>query len=196
MIRQTLDQHLMVFAQHLVLYRIYRDRITPITNVEYEQYIAMLSNLHRDAIRVLNEHGVNMYGNNINMDDLVALNTAETELTLLICFIHTYIDDDVDHGSQLAQMVAGLFLAPDTVTDDMMNIDNLPSFYRFFVYNFMMHEHLDEADVQVVDMVLEPYLYGDTIPYNALFNLENHTAGAVNHGDLIGARALVEITTF
>ncbi|MBP9792122.1 MAG: hypothetical protein KBC27_02815 [Rickettsiales bacterium] len=145
----------------------------------------MLSNLHREAIRILNIYGVNMYGNNLNINDLDALNDAERDITLIIwTFIYTYINDDMDYGPQLAQRIAGLFLVPDTVTDEMMNVDNLPDFYRFFVYNFMMHgQNADEADVRVIDQVLVPYVYRGDIPYDELLNALNITA-VVNHDDI------------
>ena len=182
LIRQTQDPHLILFAQHLVIYRMYRGlRI----NLEYEQYITMLSNLYREAMRILNEYGVNMYGHNQNIGDLEEINRAEIEIDFLILdFIHTYINDDVDYASQVAQMIAALFLAPDTVTDDMMEIDNLPNFHRFFVYNFMMHgQVVDEMDTAAIDLVLEPYVLGDYIPYEGLLNLGSghNITVAVNH---------------
>lgn len=185
LIRQTQDPHLVLFAQHLVIYRMYRGLRV---NLEYENYIVMLSNLYRDAMRTINEYGVNMYGYNQNMDNLEVLNRAEIEIDFLIWdFIHTYINDDVDYASQLAQMIAALFLAPDTVTDDMMHIDRLPNFHQFFVYNFMMHgQVVDEMDTAAIDRVLEPYVLEDNIPYEELFDLGSghNITVAVNHEDI------------
>jgi hypothetical protein len=133
--------------------------------VTYDQYLATLERLYEDGIRILNAYGVNLNeGNNQHINEPEFLETAEIAINARF---RVLINNDIDDAEgRVLNAVIQLFLAPDTVYDEILRLDGdlgdavtRHPFYRMFIYTFMIRLiNFDQHDVQEINELIAPFV--------------------------------------